>query len=350
LGTSEIVGPELGANQNHIQIDFFGLSLGVGETLRYQFKLEGATADWSAPTDQRSVNYPNLPPGPYRFFVRAVSAEGSLSQSPAMVSFRVLPPVWQRWWFVLMALILIAIPTMAVARYRHQQMKAVREAEEASRKSREERLIELEQVRRRIATDLHDDIGSSLSQVYLLSEVVRQRVDPEDSEVTEPLAMISSASEEMVSSMSDIVWAINPKKDHLNDLTQRMRRFASDVLTARNITFEFSEPAEEDDVQLGANIRREVFLIFKESVNNLVRHSACTEAEIDFQISRGTLKLRVRDNGKGFDTSQDSEGHGLSSMRQRAEGIGGRLEMSSTKGEGTTVKLEIPGSAGVPPA
>jgi ligand-binding sensor domain-containing protein/signal transduction histidine kinase len=341
LGTSEIVGPELGANQNHIQIDFFGLSLGVGETLRYQFKLEGATADWSAPTDQRSVNYPNLPPGPYRFFVRAVSAEGSLSQSPAMVSFRVLPPVWQRWWFVLMALILIAIPTMAVARYRHQQMKAVREAEEASRKSREERLIELEQVRRRIATDLHDDIGSSLSQVYLLSEVVRQRVGPDDSQVTEPLAMISSASEEMVSSMSDIVWAINPQKDHLSDLILRMRRFASDTFATRDIAFRFSAPdAYPDadmDVRLGANIRREVFLIFKESVNNLVKHSGCTEAEIEFQMTDGSLLLRVSDNGKGFDASRDSDGHGLVSMRERATSIGGQFDLVSAAGRGTIV-------------
>ena len=111
--------------------------------------------------------------------------------------------------------------------------------------------------------------------------------------------MIAGASRELVDAMSDIVWAINPQKDHLNDLTQRMRRFASDVLTARNIAFEFSEPDEENDIPLGANIRREVFLIFKESVNNLVRHSACTEVKIDFQIAEGALKLTVRDNGKG---------------------------------------------------
>jgi ligand-binding sensor domain-containing protein/signal transduction histidine kinase len=341
LGASEIVGPELGANQNHIQIDFVGLSLGVGETLRYQFKLEGATVDWSAPTDQRSVNYPNLPPGAYRFFVRAVTAEGSLSQSPAMVSFRVLRPVWQRWWFVLTALILIAIPTIAVARYRHQQIKAVREAEEASRKSREERLIELEQVRRRIATDLHDDIGSSLSQVYLLSEVVRQRVGPDDSELTEPLAMISSASEEMVSSMSDIVWAINPQKDHLTDLILRMRRFASDTFATRDIAFQFRAPDAEMDVRLGANIRREVFLIFKESVNNLVKHSGCAEAEIEFQLTDSSLLLRVSDNGKGFDASSDSDGHGLVSMRERAASIGGLFDLVSEAGRGTIVTFSI---------
>jgi len=141
--------------------------------------------------------------------------------------------------------------------------------------------------------------------------------------------------------MSDIVWAINPQKDHLSDLTQRMRRFASDVLTGRNIAFEFREPDEDEDVPLGANIRREVFLIFKESVNNLVRHSGCTEAQIDFEATGSALKLAVRDNGRGFDASQDGEGHGLTSMQERAKGIGARLEVVSRPGEGTTIMFEI---------
>jgi signal transduction histidine kinase len=125
-----------------------------------------------------------------------------------------------------------------------------------------------------------------------------------------------------------------------------MRRFASDVLAARNIAFEFREPDEEDDIPLGANLRREVFLIFKESVNNLVKHSACTEVKIDFQIAGGALLLTVCDNGRGFDAAQDSDGHGLASMRGRAEGIGGRFEMATSRGHGTTVTLELPLLAG----
>src|SRR5581483_4181926 len=224
--------------------------------------------------------------------------------APAAVGFRVLPPVWRRWWFIVLAVILVAIPFLAIGRYRQQRMKAVREAEEALRRSREERLRDLERVRRRIATDLHDDIGSSLTQISILSEVARQRIDGTDAQLSAPLAMIANASRELVDAMSDIVWAINPQKDHLSDLTQRMRRFASDVLTARNIALIFREPDEDDDVQLGANVRREVFLVFKESVNNLVRHADCTAAEIVFQIAAGTLSLSVSDNGAGFDTSQ----------------------------------------------
>ncbi len=351
LGESEIGRLELAPTRNNVQVDFFGLDFHAGESLRYQYRLEGADADWSAPTEQRSVMYGNLQPGTYRFLVRAISSQGLASENPAIVSFKILPPFWLRWWFVMIAAIVIGSAAYTFAHSRYQRIKAIREADEAKRRGREERFAELERVRRRIATDLHDDIGSSLTQISILSEVVQQRTGANDSQLSAPLAMIASASRELVDSMSDIVWAINPQKDHLNDLTQRMRRFASDVLTSRDIAFEFNEPDEENDVPLGANIRREVFLIFKESVNNLVRHSGCSEVKIDFQIDGDLLNLTVSDDGKGFDRSVNGDGHGLSSMGQRAAGIGGRLDIISRPGEGATIALELPlpGSATISP-
>ena len=345
FGERTVSLPSLDPGQNRIQVNFFGMSFSAGEPLTYQYKLEGAGQDWSSPTEQRTHEM-SLGPGSYRFLVRAVRGESPIDSIPASVSFKILPPIWLRWWFVTIGLLAVALGVFGVARYRLQRAKAAREAQEALRRSREERFAELERVRRRIATDLHDDIGSSLTQISIMSEVVRQRTDPNDSQLSAPLSMIAGASRELVDSMSDIVWAINPQKDHLNDLTQRMRRFASDLLTARNIAFEFVEPDEEDDVPLGANIRREVFLIFKESVNNLVRHSGCTDVAIDFEIANGVLKLRVRDDGKGFDTSQNGDGHGLASMRQRAEDMGGQLEITSQSGRGTTVTLELPIAGG----
>jgi signal transduction histidine kinase len=241
----------------------------------------------------------------------------------------------------LITVLLFAIPIVAVARFRHQRLKVVREAEAALRRSREERLVELEQVRRRIATDLHDDIGSSLSQIYLLSEVARQRVSSNGADIIEPLSLISNASNEVVSSMSDIVWAINPQKDHLSDLIHRMRRFASDTFATRDIAFRFSAPDDATNVRLGANLRREVFLIFKESVNNIIKHSGCSATEIDFQIVGDVLVLKVSDNGRGFDTSKAGDGHGLSSMQERAESLGGQWELVSKADNGTTVTLRV---------
>src|SRR4029079_18839443 len=138
----------------------------------------------------------------------------------ASVTLRILPPIWLRWWFIALVVLFVALIGFGFARYRYQRMKAVFEAQEELRRSREERFAELERVRRRIATDLHDDIGSSLTQISILSEVVRQRIDASDAQLSSPLSMIAGASRELVDSMSDIVWAINPQKDHLNDLTQ----------------------------------------------------------------------------------------------------------------------------------
>ena len=125
--------------------------------------------------------------------------------------------------------------------------------------------------------------------------------------------------------MSDIVWAINPRRDRLSDLTQRMRLFASDTLSARDVRLRFSAPDAPRDITIGADLRRELYLIFKESVNNLVKHSACREAEVAFSIESGRLVVRVRDDGVGFDPKEAARngggmgGHGLQSLRRRAE-------------------------------
>jgi signal transduction histidine kinase len=147
------------------------------------------------------------------------------------------------------------------------------------------------------------------------------------------------------------VWAINPKRDHLSDLSQRMRRFASDVLNARDIGFHFRAPASEKDKRLGVDLRREVYLIFKESVNNLVKYSECTEAELEFKIEADWLTVKVSDNGVGFDVEVASNsnpsgmgGHGLTSMRRRAAALGGSYEVQSERGKGTTVLLRVPAS------
>ena len=335
LGEMEVPQLTLGSEQGQVQVDFFGLSFRAGEDLRYQYMIEGLGRDWSAPSEQRSVTA-SLSPGKYRFLVRAVSSDGTPSARPASVSLNILPPFWRRWWFLTLAALAVGFTVYTVERYRIR------------------RVVELERVRTRIATDLHDDIGASLSQIAILSEVVSARVGSDgDSPVREPLATIAGTSREMVDSMSDIVWAINPKRDRLSDLAQRMRLFASDILSARDIRIRFSAPETSKDVTVGADLRREIYLIFKETVNNLAKHSGATAAEIDFRLAGSRLVVSVSDNGKGFDSNGASEngdgggrvsmgGHGLGSMRQRAEKLGGTYEVSSEAGRGTTVTLKVP--------
>jgi signal transduction histidine kinase len=324
LGEEVLPELTLDSSQRQVSVDFLGLGASVGEELKYQYRLEGAQSDWSEPTAQRTVDFANLSPGTYRVLVKAVTAEGTESAKPASFGFTILRPVWQRWWFLTAAAAIMAWTAYSLYRYRVA------------------RLIELERVRTRIATDLHDDIGANLSLIAAASEVVRLQSRQDDAQTRESLSLISDTSRELVDAMGDIVWAVNPSKDHLSDLTKKMRRFASDVFSARNIALRFQAPGDEHDIKLGTDTRREVFLIFKESVNNIARHSKCSETDIELQARDGWLVLKLSDNGKGFDTGQASDGSGLASMRQRAERLGGKFEIVSNHGNGTTVTLQVP--------
>ena len=359
LGTSSFNTGELVYTDNNFQIDWFGLDLRAGEFLRYQFMLEGADQDWSTQTDQATVTYANLRPGTYRFLVRAINTEGASSPSPAVVSFQILSPIWQRWWFLTLAAIAIGLVIYGVYTYRTRQLlqinaalEGAHKAEERLRRSREERLVELERVRSRIATDLHDDIGASLTQIAILSQVAQAKNGENGNASTSPLTKITEVSNELVGTMSDIVWSINPAKDHLSDLVQRMRRFASDVLATNGIIARFDLPDDSSAIIVDSNIRREVFLVFKEAINNIAKHSGATNVKVRLSISDKMIELDVQDDGSGFDNvapsfedtfhSEGYSGNGIPSMRRRASEMEGTLAIDSTKGRGTTVKLRMP--------
>ena len=324
LGESEVPEIRLGPDQNQIQIDFVGLNFGSPEQVRYQYKLEGADTDWTASTFQRTVNYARLAPGSYRFLVRALRNNEATNQPTASIRFTILPPFWQRWWFVMM--VALSIGLLAYALYRYRLV----------------RLLELERVRTRIATDLHDDIGSNLSLIAMASEVANRQAKGHDERLANWLSLISTTSRETVDSMSDIVWAVNPAKDRLIDLVQRMRRVAEEILSSRDIAFHFSAPENEADVRLAADTRREVFMIFKEGLNNIARHSQANKAELAMNVVNRTLVLKLLDDGCGFELNGQSQGNGLASMRRRAEKLNGNLKIESRQDQGTSVTLSVP--------
>lgn len=352
LGSTQIESLELNHTQNSFQIDFFGLDFRPGETLRYQYKLEGTDSAWSAATEQRTVTYPTLQPGTYRFLVQAVNSDGIRSEKPAIVSFRILPPIWLRWWFITLATALALGLLYSFHRYRMARLAEAKRAEEDLGQAREDRLTELERVRTRIATDLHDDIGASLTQISILSEVARQQGRNANGAMSGPLKSIADVSNELVDTMSDIVWAINPRKDTLQDLIQRMRRFASDLLSAKGIAFEFETPTFTPEIPLGANPRREVFLIFKESLANVVKHSEATRVAVELTFSAESLELKITDNGRGLEVaklanerslfSDQKGGNGILNMKRRAREMDGDFEIVSELGKGTVTTFKLP--------
>jgi signal transduction histidine kinase len=263
--------------------------------------------------------------------VRAINAEGVASENPARVSFAIARPIWQRCWFLLLIATAIALTSYVVYRYRVAQ------------------LLKLERVRTRIASDLHDDIGSSLSQIAILSEVARHKSG--DNGAAEPLRRIADTSRDMVDSMSDIVWAINPQKDHLSDVIHRMRRFAGDTFDSTDIAYRFEFDEATHDVSLGADLRRETYLIFKECVNNIAKHSNADNVNISVNVVGSSLVVTIADDGLGFDVaktlggeSNGYGGNGLFNMKKRAERLGGEFAIESTTGAGTTIRFEVPTS------
>lgn len=206
-------------------------------------------------------------------------------------------------------------------------------------RSRLNRLLEIERTRTRIATDLHDDIGSDLSKISLLSDIVRMRMSDDLTERDRMLSTIARISRSSVDAMRDIVWSIDPKRDSLQEMARRMRQHAEETFLDRDVKVNFSAPADGASVKLSMDVRRELFLVFKEAVNNAARHSACTHIDIDFSVSGRYVVLTVADNGRGFDSINGNEGNGLRNMRGRAERIGGQFELRSSDGTSITVRV-----------
>jgi signal transduction histidine kinase len=294
--------------------------------LRYQHKLEGADQDWSAISEARAVNFANLAPGRYRFLARTVNADGVISEPSASFSFTILSPVWQRWWFLALTATMVGLAGYALHRYRVAQ------------------LLKLERMRTRIATDLHDDIGANLTRISILSEVAGQlqnRGDNGSSPIRSALQSIAELARESVGSMSDIIWAINPERDSLIDLTRKMRQHAEEVFTLRDIELKFTAPDAAQDLKCDVNVRRDLYLVFKESVNNAARHSGCSKVEVELRVEGASLTLTVSDNGRGFDPAARTEGNGLLSMRRRSEALGGELSLESRADAGARVRLTV---------
>jgi signal transduction histidine kinase len=227
---------------------------------------------------------------------------------------------WNGWWFVLFVFALTIAAIWVANDWQKQQE------------------FRLQQVRSRIATDLHDDIGSSLSQVAIMCEVLSRQSLTE----RETLQEIAGVSRGVLTSMSEIVWAVDPRHDHLRDLTQRMRWFAGETLSGLGVALDFIAAGPSSEVRLEAETRRQIFLIFKECVNNIVRHSGARHARILLNGSDNQLALVVEDDGKGFDLRKVSEGNGLRNIRHRARLLHGRLEAHSTPGRGTVLTLRVP--------
>lgn len=326
---------DLPYNENDLTFEYTLLSNFRENASLYRTQLVGLEDEPTEWTKEPNRKFSFLPDGNFTLKIWGMDASGNISD-PFEIPFRIRPAWWRTWWAYAIYFVAFAgfISMLAYLVYRNRLM----------------RFVELEKVRHRIASDLHDDIGASLSQISLTSEILANSTERHNVEEKKALMRISEASREATGSMSDIVWAINPKRDNVQDLVQRMRHFASDILSVKDIALTFSAPLAKDKRKIGTDLRRQIYLVFKEAINNCAKHAECTEVKISFREEDRSYVLEVKDNGKGFDTENFGPestygGNGLASMLSRAEAVGGRLEINSKSGGGTAVVLKVPRTA-----
>ncbi|TMI65086.1 MAG: DUF2225 domain-containing protein [Bacteroidetes bacterium] len=197
--------------------------------------------------------------------------------------------------------------------------------------------LRLQTLRNKIATDLHDDIGSTLSSISIFSQMAQQ----ESKEAIPLLETIGENSRKMLDAMADIVWTINPENDQFEQIVLRMRSFAYELLGAKKIDFEFNADEEVAKMKLSMDVRKNLYLIFKEATNNMVKYSGADKALFNIKGEKNNLTMLIHDNGKGFDTRQSTTGNGLKNMKKRADEMGAQFLIDSKPGDGTTIELKI---------
>jgi ligand-binding sensor domain-containing protein/two-component sensor histidine kinase len=326
LGENRVRQAVLEPGRNRVEIEFAAPGGGSDENVRYKFMLAGADPGWSAPQTEHGVDYRNLRSGSYRFLVKTVDLNGVDSASVAEFDFRILPPVWLRWWFVLPA----ALAILSAAYWLHHY--------------RLTHLLAIERMRTEIATDLHDDIGASLARIAILSDVARMTLERHQEISAAPLARIGGMARELLDSLNDIVWSIRATEASVDSLVSRMREFALDVLAQGDASFLL-----ECDEGLGARLigpdtRRHLLLIFKECVHNIAKHSNCTAARAALRFAGGQLTMTVSDDGRGAAAGIGSghRGNGIPNMVRRARAMGGEIEFQENPAGGHTVVVRIP--------
>ncbi len=261
-----------------------------------------------------------LPPGDYTFEVWAQAKDGTWSESPATISFIILPPWWATWWFrSVAALGMIAFLYLA---YRLRLQVVLRE----------------ERLRTKIARDLHDDLSATLSSISFYSEAVK-RSGVERS--TRYIDQISESAREAKEKISDIIWSVDPRHDDWREFLTRCERYAADLLESRGIQHELKIEKSVSG-QLRLELRQNLWLIFKELIVNLVRHAEATRAIVSMNIVKNSLVLAVSDNGKGFDRKAVAGGNGLGNVRKRVELLKGQATVESSPGAGTRWYVQGP--------
>lgn len=302
---------DLKHDRDFIEIEFAAINFTAPDLMDYRYRIRGIDPDWQF-TSERVAKYPSLPPGDYTFEVQARNSNGIWSDNTASVQFVLQPPYWMTWWFI--SFVVLVISGIIYLFYRNYQIL---------------KMVDIERMRVRIASDLHDDVGASLTEVALQSDFLQ--ASSMDSEFKKSLTQIGQQCRKIVTALDDIVWSIDARNDTLGDLTDRMQDYILNVLEPLNfqVNYNFEELKMENRIPVP--VKENLYLIFKEAVNNIAKYSNGDKVEITMYSNNGDFRFSIFDNGT-TGKSQKKTGHGLRNMEMRANRMGGHVDISDDNG------------------
>lgn len=324
FGTSVLDAGSAGPAPLPVEAEFFGIGFVPGESLRYRYRVPELDPAWSAPRPERIVRLAAVPAGRFHLEVEAVRSGGPAGRA-ATLDFEIVPPFYRRPVFfgVVAALAAALAAGLERVRVRH--------------------LLALERVRTRIATDLHDDLGSSLSRISILSEVAERRLEGDAEATGRLLGEIGTTARELIEALSDSIWSVDPRRDDLQSLLDRVKRFSGDFLEAQGIAWKLEGPADAALVPLSPLERRHLFLLVKEALHNVVKHSGARNVGVVAVVGDRRLQVTVLDDGTGLATAAPPlDGRGLPGMRARVEELGGTIAFETPEEGGTRLVVNVP--------
>ena len=330
--------------RHRIEFEYTGLSFIAPEKVQFKCRLNNLDSDWAEAGTKRVATYNYIPPGKYEFQVTACNNDGVWNQAGASLKFELLPYFWQTTWFHLLGGLATTLAAGGAVWFdTRRRMRR--------RLERAERLRDIERERARIAQDIHDDLGASLTRIAMLSQSdCGETLLPES--VTMNFARIFATTRELTRAMDEIVWAVNPRHDRLDSLASYLSRFANEYLCLAEIRCRLDLPLHLPTLPVTAEVRHNLFLAFKEALHNVVKHAAAHEVRVELKLGAAHLALQVADDGCGFDPAAPGNAHtaagrnacgnGLANMQRRLAEIGGTCEIHSQPGHGATVTFTLP--------
>jgi signal transduction histidine kinase len=331
------------ADLRSLDIRFTALSFTAPEKIRFRHKLEGSDVDWVDDGTARLAHYGRLPFGRYRFQVEARNADGPWQRASSNFAFIIPTPLYLQTWAIILYSILAIALVAGVARVvSHRRLRlALAQLEQQQ---------SLERERMRIARNMHDEIGSKLTKISFLSAHVQT-----DAALAGPLAekveAIAETSRDLLQTMDEIVWVVNPRNDTLEHLVTYLDHYAVEYFQSTNVECDLRLPRSIPQHPLSSETRHNLFLAFEEALNNVLKHSGASRVGIEMTVANGEFEVKITDNGCGFEvpsllaagkpTRGQDGGNGLRNMLQRLADIGGECLIASHPGNGTTITLRI---------